>query len=154
MTLCYMCLTAYRDLRDNYALEIFAAIGFEGDSAIFTQTEAPIALVVLMVMASLMLIKGNRTALVVNHYIIAFGLALIGLATLGFQSGFITPYWWMVLVGLGSYLGYVPFNCILFDRFIATYRTMANGRFSHLHSRFLRIPEQCRGFVVQKFRQG
>jgi len=129
MTLCYMCLTAYRDLRDNYALEIFAAIGFEGDSAIFTQTEAPIALVVLMVMASLMLIKGNRTALVVNHYIIAFGLALIGLATLGFQSGFITPYWWMVLVGLGSYLGYVPFNCILFDRFIATYRTMANAGF-------------------------
>lgn len=129
MTLCYMCLTAYRDLRDNYALEIFEAIGFGNDYAIFTRTEAPIALVVLIVMASLMLIKNNRNALIVNHFIIGFGLILIGAATLGFQGGFISPYWWMVLVGLGSYLGYVPFNCILFDRFIATYRTLANAGF-------------------------
>ena len=35
----------------------------------------------------------------------------------------------MVAIGLGSYLGYVPFNCILFDRFIATYRTVANAGF-------------------------
>jgi hypothetical protein len=80
-------------------------------------------------MASLMLIKDNRKALMVNHYIIGFGIALIGLATFSFNLGWISPYWWMVLVGLGSYLGYVPFNCILFDRFIATYRTMANAGF-------------------------
>lgn len=129
MTLCYMCLTAYRDLRDNYALEIFNAIGYENDVAIFTKTEAPIALIVLLVMASLMLIRNNRSALITNHYIIGFGLALIGFATFGFQSQWIDPYWWMVLVGLGSYLGYVPFNCILFDRFIATYRTLANAGF-------------------------
>lgn len=129
MTLCYMCLTAYRDLRDNYALEIFNAIGYENDVAIFTKTEVPIALVVLLVMASLMLIRNNRSALITNHYIIGFGLALIGFATFGFQSGWIDPYWWMVLIGLGSYLGYVPFNCILFDRFIATYRTLANAGF-------------------------
>jgi hypothetical protein len=129
MTLCYMCLTAYRDLRDNYALEIFTAIGFENDYAIFTRTEAPIAFIVLVVMASLMLIRSNQRALIVNHYIIGFGLLLIGTATFGFQQGWINPYWWMVLVGLGSYLGYVPFNCILFDRFIATYRTLANAGF-------------------------
>lgn len=129
LTVSYLFLTAYRDLRDNYALEILEAVGYVDDAGIFTLTEIPIAIIVLIVMASLMLIKNNRKALIVNHYIIGFGIALIGLATFSFNSGWISPYWWMVLVGLGSYLGYVPFNCILFDRFIATYRTMANAGF-------------------------
>lgn len=129
LTVSYLFLTAYRDLRDNYALEILEAVGYVDDAGIFTLTEIPIAIVVLIVMASLVLIKNNRKALMVNHYIIGFGIALIGLATFGFRAGWISPYWWMVLVGLGSYLGYVPFNCILFDRFIATYRTMANAGF-------------------------
>lgn len=129
LVIVYMSLTAYRDLRDNYALEIFEAIGYVDDAAIFTQTEAPIALVVLIIIASLMLIKDNQKALRINHYIIAAGIALIGLSTLAFSAQWISPYWWMVLIGLGSYLGYVPFNCILFDRFIATYKTAANAGF-------------------------
>lgn len=129
LTVSYLFLTAYRDLRDNYAVEILAAVGYVDNASIFTLTEVPIALVVLVVMASLMLVKNNKKALVINHYIIGFGLALIGLATFFFSMGWVSPYWWMVLIGLGSYLGYVPFNCILFDRFIATYRTMANAGF-------------------------
>ena len=129
LTISYLFLTAYRDLRDNYALEILEAVGYVDNAGIFTLTEIPIAIVVLIVMSSLMLIKNNRKALMVNHYIIGFGIALIGLATFSFNLGWINGYWWMVLVGLGSYLGYVPFNCILFDRFIATYRTMANAGF-------------------------
>lgn len=129
LTMGYMGLTAFRDLRDNYALEIVTAIGYVDDASIYTRTEVPIAIIVLIVMASIMLIRNNKKALMVNHYIIAFGFALIGLSTLLFQSEVINGYWWMVLVGLGSYLGYVPFNCILFDRFIATFRTMANAGF-------------------------
>jgi MFS family permease len=129
LTVVYMFLTAFRDLRDNYALEILEAVGFVDNAAIFTQTEAPIGLIVLIVMASIMLIKNNRIALIVNHYIIFFGIFLIGASTFAFQKEMISPYMWMVLVGLGSYLGYVPFNCILFDRFIATYRTVANAGF-------------------------
>ncbi|NBB76011.1 MAG: hypothetical protein GVY02_01410 [Bacteroidetes bacterium] len=129
LTFTYMGLTAYRDLRDNYAFEILSEIGYSGDAAIFTQTEIPIAIVVLIVMALLMLIRENKKALMVNHYIIAFGFLLIGSSTLLFQQNIINGFWWMVLVGMGSYLGYVPFNCILFDRFIATFRTMANAGF-------------------------
>ena len=129
LTLVYMLLSAFRDLRDNYALEILEAVGFVDDAGIFTKTELPIAIIVLLVMASIMLIKNNRKALMVNHYIIFFGIFLIGAATFAFQQNLISPYFWMVTVGLGSYLGYVPFNCILFDRFIATYRTVANAGF-------------------------
>ncbi len=129
LTFIYMCLTAFRDLRDNYALEILEAVGFVDNAGIFTKTEFPIAIIVLVVMASLMIIRDNKKALIINHYIVGFGILLIGVATFLFQSGWVSPYWWMVLTGLGSYLAYVPFNCILFDRFIATFKTVANAGF-------------------------
>ena len=129
LTIIYMALTAYRDLRDNYALEIFEGLGYVDDAAVFTQTEVPIAIIVLIVIASLMFIRNNAKALMINHYIIGFGIGLIGIATVAFSLQWISPYFWMVFVGLGSYLGYVPFNCILFDRFIATYKQAANAGF-------------------------
>ena len=129
LTVIYMFLTAFRDLRDNYALEILEAVGFVNDAAIFTKTEVPIAFIVLIVMASIMLIKNNQKALMANHWIVLGGILLIGISTFAFQAGLISAYLWMVSVGLGSYLGYVPFNCILFDRFIATYKTLANAGF-------------------------
>ena len=36
---------------------------------------------------------------------------------------------WMVLTGLGLYLGYVPFNCIFFDRLIAAFRYVSTVGF-------------------------
>ena len=35
------------------------------------------------------------------------------------EAGLISGFWWMTLVGLGSYLAYVPYGSVLFDRLIA-----------------------------------
>ena len=35
----------------------------------------------------------------------------------------------MTLVGLGLYMGYIPFNCILFERLIATFKNGGNVGF-------------------------
>ena len=36
---------------------------------------------------------------------------------------------WMQLVGLGLYMGYIPFNCIFFERMIATFKIKGNVGF-------------------------
>ena len=36
---------------------------------------------------------------------------------------------WMVLVGLGLYLAYVPYNCVLYDRMIAALGLVATAVF-------------------------
>jgi hypothetical protein len=77
---------------------------------------------VLIIMGSLMLIKNNQLALMINHVIIMFGMILIGAACYLFQLQLITPTAWMILIGLGLYLGYVPFNSIFFDRLLAAFR--------------------------------
>jgi len=119
LTTLYVFLTAYRDFRDNFAREIWDAIGFADQASIMTTAELPIAVAVLLVLAGLARIRDNRKALLMVHAIMIVGSALIGLSTLAWQAGWISPAVWMISVGLGLYIGYVPFGCVLFDRLIA-----------------------------------
>jgi hypothetical protein len=121
-TLAYMLLTAFRDLRDNYSAEIWKTLGYGNSPEIFTTTEIPVSIMVLIIMGSLMLIKNNALALMINHVIIMLGMILIGVACYFFQHNMISPTVWMILIGLGLYLGYVPFNSIFFDRLLAAFR--------------------------------
>lgn len=118
----YTLLTAFRDFRDNFSIEIWNSLGFGNSPALFTLTEIPIAIVVLLAMGSVMFIRNNRIALAVNHYLILSGMILIGLSTYLFETGSMSAPAWMIVVGLGLYLGYVPFNSIFFDRLLATFR--------------------------------
>ncbi|MEM6295901.1 MAG: DUF5690 family protein [Myxococcota bacterium] len=115
----YMFLTAYRDFRDNFAAEIWGALGWGDEPAIFTASELPVALMVMAALASIYTIKGNRTALLAIHALMAVGTILIGGATLLFDAGLISGAVWMVALGVGLYLAYVPYGCVLFDRLIA-----------------------------------
>lgn len=123
----YTFLTALRDFRDNFSREIWDALGFGGDAAIYTISELPIALLVLVIIGFLGVIKNNYKAFVSYHYLLLFGTIGIGLSTLLFQIGLISPIFWMISVGFGLYICYVPFNCIFFDRMIATFRIKGNA---------------------------
>jgi MFS family permease len=128
--LAYMLLTSFRDFRDNFSAEVWKTLGYGNSPEIFTTTEIPVSIVVLGVMGSLMLIKNNKLAFMVNHLIIMFGMILIGIATYLFESALISPPVWMILIGLGLYLGYVPFNSIFFDRLIAAFQYVGTVGFT------------------------
>lgn len=118
LTALYFVLTAYRDFRDNFARELWVALGYEG-SAILTASEVPILVGVLAGLAALMGIRDNRKALIAVHALMLGGTLLIGASTALWQAGVLGPAAWMVAVGLGLYLAYVPYGCVLFDRLIA-----------------------------------
>jgi Family of unknown function (DUF5690) len=119
----YVGLTALRDFRDNFAVEIWSGLGFKNDAEIFTLSELPVAAIVLATLALLMFIKNNRHAFLANLVLVGIGLALAGVSSLAFEAHIIGPIAWMITLGAGLYLGYTPFNALLFDRFIA-----ASGR--------------------------
>lgn len=125
----YLLLTAYRDFRDNFAAEIWADLGSDKQASVFTLTEIPIALSVMLVLGLLYLVKNNRRGLIYTYLIMASGAALIGLGTVAFDAGLIPPMPWMILVGLGLYLAYVPYGCVLFDRTIAALEIVATAVF-------------------------
>jgi hypothetical protein len=117
----YIILTVFRDFRENFAAEVWKTLGYGNSPSIFTQTETPISIAVLIIIGSLMFIKNNNTAFMINHIIIITGMILIGVSTFLFEQRFIDAPVWMILIGLGLYLGYVPFNSVFFDRLIATF---------------------------------
>ncbi|HEY8948245.1 MAG TPA: DUF5690 family protein [Rhizomicrobium sp.] len=119
----YVGLTALRDFRDNFAVEIWSGLGFKDDAAIFTYSEMPVAIIVLLTLALVMFIRDNRYAFLANLFLVALGLLIAGGCSLAFQHHLIGPVWWMIALGAGLYLAYTPFNALLFDRFIA-----ASGR--------------------------
>jgi hypothetical protein len=118
----YMLLTAFRDFRDNFSAEVWKSLGYGNSPEIFTQTEVPVTIIILIIMASIVVIKNNRKAFIINHVLILTGMLLVGGATWLYDAGMISPVVWMILLGLGLYLGYVPFNSILFDRLLATFQ--------------------------------
>lgn len=119
LVMAYVLLTALRDFRDNFAAEIWTALGFGKASSVFTTSELPVAAIALMVLGAVMLVRDNLRALLVMHGVILAGFLLLGLSTLAFQAHLVTPLTWMILTGAGLYMAYTPFNAMLFDRMIA-----------------------------------
>lgn len=124
MILCaaYVLFTAFRDFRDNFAAEIWEALGFGDVAAAFAVSEAPVAFIVLAVLGLMFKIKNNWYAVGALHFAIAFGAFSIGAATWAFDRDVIGPITWMITSGAGLYIAYVPFSAMLFDRLIAAAR--------------------------------
>ncbi len=125
----YVFLTVFRDIRDNFAADIWRELGFGNQPSVFTATEIPISIIVLILIGSMILIRNNRHALVITHIIIVAGFLLAGISSWMFINHYLSPFMWMTLVGLGLYMGYIPFNCIIFERLIATFKIGGNVGF-------------------------
>ncbi|MBX9615570.1 MAG: hypothetical protein K2X25_08240 [Caulobacteraceae bacterium] len=125
----YVMLTAFRDLRDNFAAEIWQALGYGDAASVFTASEGPVAVLSLVVMGVLIAVKNNGRALLFMHGTILAGFAILGGATLAFQQGLLSPITWMIAGGAGLYLAYTPFNAMLFDRMIAWSGTVGTAGF-------------------------
>jgi MFS family permease len=125
-TLAYIFLTILRDIRDNFSAEIWIALGKGDAPEIFTTTEIPVGIGVLIVVALMILIKNNKKALNTSLALIIGGMVINILATYSFQHNLISGITWMILVGFGLYLGYITYHALLFERFIATFKYISN----------------------------
>jgi Family of unknown function (DUF5690) len=125
----YVMLTAFRDLRDNFAAEIWQALGYGDAASVFTASEGPVAALSLVAMGVMIAVKNNGRALLLMHGVILAGFTLLGASTLAFQQGLLSPISWMIAGGAGLYLAYTPFNAMLFDRMIAYSGTVATAGF-------------------------
>lgn len=124
----YMMFTAFRDIRETFANEIWLQLGIN-DPKIFTQTELPIGIFIGFVMALCFRIRDNLVAFRFYHYLILCGLIFILFGSAAFVWQWIGPVTWMVLTGIGSYMAYVTFASVLFDRLMGAYRMRGNAGF-------------------------
>ncbi len=129
VTITYLFLSVMRDIRDNYMANIWNELGYGNDYSIFTKTETNTSVIVLIIIGFLVLIRRNLKAFRVIHFIIIAGFLLAGISSALFVMNKLSGDRWMQLVSLGLYMGYIPFNCIFFERMIATFRIKGNVGF-------------------------
>ncbi len=129
VTITYIFLTVMRDIRDNYMANMWRELGYGSNYSIFTRTETITSVIILLMMGSLVLIRKNIQAFRIVHLVIFAGFLLAGVSSLLFSIGRLDGALWMQLTGLGLYMAYIPFNCIFFERMIASFRIAANVGF-------------------------
>ncbi len=125
----YLLLMTYRDLRDNFMVNILTESGASIVPGDFANIEDRVGLVVIVLMCGLVFFRNNRAALIANAVLVSSGALLLGIAAWLHTSGQLSPRAWLVATGIGLYVGFVPFQSIFFDRVLATLRTPATAIF-------------------------
>lgn len=129
ISLAYVLLTGLRDLRDNFAVELWNELGVGNAAVNLTQSEWPITLIILAVFTVISRIRDNQKAFTAMLLVLVVGGLLIGFSSCAYQMGWLSPYLFMFLLGLGLYLAYIPITSILFDRLIAALSLNGNVGF-------------------------
>jgi Family of unknown function (DUF5690) len=124
----YILMTILRDIRDNFGVEIWKVLGVN-DASIFTKTESLIGLMICFLTALIYFVKDHKKAFWLNHLMIFVGCFLILISALLFQNHQLNAFDWAVLMGIGLYMAYVPYNGMLFDRLLAVLKEKGNVGF-------------------------
>ena len=129
----YCMLATMRDFRDNFSVEIWNDIDAHWHKEVLAQTEILCSIFVLLAVGALSLIKNNNRGFWITLLLILGGILLGGASTLLFHWKIISGFSWMLLLGSGLFLAYVPVQVALFERMIALFKIRANaGYFVYL----------------------
>ncbi|MES2709072.1 MAG: DUF5690 family protein [Verrucomicrobiota bacterium] len=125
----YLLLMTYRDVRDNFQVDILRDLGFEADAGQLAAMETKVGFAVILMLGLFALIRSNRFALIGCCALIATGGFMAGGATLLLQKGLMEPLTWMILTGVGLYAGFIPYQAILFERMLASLKVSGTAAF-------------------------
>lgn len=126
LVIIYVLLTIVRDFRDNFVVEFWAELGYSQKPELITLTEIPVAVIVLVLTAMGIIIRKNKLAFNMGMWLTILGSVLVLLATVMFEKKLMSPVAWMISTGIGIYLPYILFHCLVFERLIAFLRYKGN----------------------------
>jgi hypothetical protein len=122
----YMLITVVRNIRGDFAPEIWSELGVRNQPEVFASSEMFVGIGVLLLNGLAVLVGNNRSAFGLAMAISLGGLGIIGAALFGQRTGTLPAFLFMVLLGLGLYLPYVAIHTTVFERLIAMTRDRGN----------------------------
>ncbi len=88
----YVFSTIFRDLRDNFIADMWIENGYGNHPSLFTKTETPVSVILLILMGSMILVKNNLKAFKFTHYIIIVGFLITGITSLLYMDTSLRPF--------------------------------------------------------------
>jgi len=129
LVIIYILVTILREVRDGFMADMWRESGEAFQAGIFTKTETIISLIILVMIAVMVVVKNNFRAFMLAQGIMLTGFVIAGISTFFYLQQQLSMFTWMTLVGLGLYMVYIPYNSLLFERFIAAFRWAGNVGF-------------------------
>jgi hypothetical protein len=115
----YGITSAYRSFRDYYALEIWRELlSDDFDTSVYSLSEILVSVAIALVYCMLVFIKDEKKGLMSLFYIMFTGGLII--LVIGFMQSVFENYAvaWIVTLGVGLYLSYVPPGALLYDKLV------------------------------------
>ncbi len=129
ITLMFVLITIMRSVRSDFAPELWRSLGVMTTPQLFGITELWVGLVVTLLNGIAIYWSDNRQAIRFSFALSIAGVLLIILCSLSLQYRIVSPFLYMMLLGIGLYLPYVAVHTTVFERFIAITRERSNLAF-------------------------
>lgn len=129
LVLIYIFATMLREVRDGFMADMWRESGAAFEPGVFAKTETLVSISILVLIASMVVVRNNMKAFQLAHMIMLAGFLVSAIVTLVYLQGGCSFFAWITLVGLGLYMTYIPYNSMLFDRLLASFRYAGNVGF-------------------------
>ena len=124
----YLFVTLLRSVRADFAVELWAGLGYKQTPDLFTSSEVLVSLGAILITGLSVFVKNHYKAFRISLLTGFTGFLLVLLTLAGLHYG-LGKFTFMVLVGLGVYLPYVAIHAVIFERLIAITREKATVGF-------------------------
>jgi len=124
----YLFVTLLRSVRADFAVELWAGLGYKQTPDLFTTSELLVSFGVIAATSLAVFIRNHYKAFRFSLLTGFTGFFIVLLAVAGLHAG-MGKFTFMVLVGLGVYLPYVAVHAVIFERLIAITREKATVGF-------------------------
>jgi cation transport ATPase len=104
-------------------------MGYDQTPELLAFSEIPIAILIIMIIASMILIKNNKTAFYLIIYLTFICGLLMILSTVAFKASYLNGIAWMMIAGFAMYLPYIGYHTLYFERWIAHFKYKSNAGF-------------------------
>ena len=122
LLLMFLLVTVVRSIRSDFAPDIWHSLGVVTTPELFSYSEIWVGLAVTLANGLAVLVTNNYRAFRLALATCVLGFVVLLLATLGQHAGHVSPFMFMVLIGVGLYLPYVATHTTIFERLIAMTR--------------------------------
>jgi MFS family permease len=127
LTALYIFISAYRDTRDNFSVELYASLKVDEGAYIFTISEFIVGFSICIPIIVFTFMKISVWYLVAYFCLIWIGELTLLLWTILIDTGHMGGLYYMVLIGVSTYIAEMPFNGILGDLILALFKYKANS---------------------------
>lgn len=122
-------LVVVRDIKEDFLVKIFDVKGNGYSSWIFAQLDSVVTLIILTIFGLMIFVRDNFRALLVLLGLVMAGMVTMAYVSIRYEELQLDPLLWLFIQSLCLYIGFLTFQTIFFDRFIACFRIRGNVGF-------------------------